>query len=139
MNIFKSITVRIIGICLISFLPLNAAWSADEDMISQVYLEFDPETGEFVTAQDPNLTGNSQHSAAQAKQVEEIQSKQDQLAGQQSSAGTQTTAASPAQSQQGAMAGDSGESGSTLLIAIVVGLVLVGGVFAFMRKGSQSA
>lgn len=141
MNTIKSLTVRIIGICMISFLPMTAVWSADEDMISQVYLEFDPETGEFVTAQDPNLTGNSKHSAAQSKQVEQIQSQQDKLAGQQSSADTQAanTAAAPAQQQSSSMAGDGGGSSSTMLIAIVVGVLVVGGIFAFTRKGSQSA
>ena len=40
-------------ICLAILLSVNAVWAEDEDLNTSVYLEFDPETGEFVTVQDP--------------------------------------------------------------------------------------
>lgn len=42
---------------LIGTAPISQA--ADDDLNSSAYLVFDPETGEFITVHDPNLTGQS--------------------------------------------------------------------------------
>lgn len=50
MNIARAF---LIAVCLGSMLP---AFGADDDLTSSAYLVFDPETGEFVTVQDPDRT-----------------------------------------------------------------------------------
>jgi hypothetical protein len=138
MKKINRIFLRIIAVCFISCIPFTNVWSADEDMISQVYLEFDPETGEFVTAQDPNLTGTSKHSLAQSKQVEQIQQAQDALATDQT-ADAKTMAATPAAGQQSMGTNEmGGGSNSTMLIAGVVALGLLIGIVAFIRKGQKT-
>jgi uncharacterized membrane protein SpoIIM required for sporulation len=138
MNTNNRIFVSIIAAILMGLMPMTSVWSADEDMISQVYLEFDPETGEFVTTQDPNLTGTSKHSLAQSKQVEQIQQAQDALVAGQD--GTQTVAAVTAAGQQSMDTNDmGGGSNSTMLIAGVVALGLLIGIVAFIRKGQKTA
>ena len=130
-NIYRFV-LSLIAVCLLGFLPMTVVWSADEDMISQVYLEFNPETGEFVTTQDPMLTGNSKHSAGQAKQVEQIQQAQDAMAAEQA-ANTQTIAAAP-------MATDSMESSnSAIMIAGGIALLFVVGIVAWTRKSQQTS
>ena len=141
MKNFKIILIRLAAVCLVSLMPFATSWSADEDMISQVYLEFDPETGTFVTAQDPTLMNNkSQHAAGQSKQIEQIQQNQDMLASGQDSSDTQTPVAAAPMSQQSPMSSSDGSgAGSTTMIAVGVGLVLLIGIVAWVRKGQQSA
>ena len=60
-------------LCLVVFaacLYAGPAPAADEDTQASVYLVFDPETGEFITVDDPSVT--SQHAAQQTQ--EEIES-----------------------------------------------------------------
>ena len=135
MNTNYRIFVSIITVFLMGLMPMTSVWSADEDMISQVYLEFDPETGEFVTTLDPNLTGTSKHSLAQSNQVEQIQQAQDALVSGQDAA--QTVAAAGQQSMGTNDMG--GGSNSTMLIAGVVALGLLIGIVAFIRKGQKTA
>jgi hypothetical protein len=46
-------------LCLAIMLPTIAVQAADEDLTSSVYLVFDPETGDFVTVDDPNRTSQN--------------------------------------------------------------------------------
>ena len=149
MNKINRFFLSITAVCVMGLIPITVVWSADEDMISQVYLEFDPETGEFVTARDPLLTGNSMHSAGQAKQVEQIQQAQDALASQgsaqtQSSAGTQSSpvAAAPVANQptsgQGNFPGGMAGSNSAMVAGVIIALLVVGGIVAWKRKGQQA-
>jgi hypothetical protein len=103
-------------------------------MISQVYLEFDPETGEFKTALDPTAQGTNQH--AQAQQLHQIQQTQDQLSGQQ------TTAAANTGNTPGAAPGNAGTVGQglnpTVLLGVIIAIVLLGGFVVWKRKGQQN-
>ena len=54
-------------LCLAIMLPINSAQAADEDLTSSVYLVFDPETGEFVTVDDPNRTLQNHEAQEPAK------------------------------------------------------------------------
>jgi len=140
MKNFKNIVIRLAAFCLVSLIPFTAVWSADEDMISQVYLEFDPETGTFVTTQDPTLMNNkSQHAAGQSKQIEQIQQNQDMLVSGQDSADNPASVAAAPMSQQSPMISGDGGSSSTTLIAVGVGLVLLIGIIAWVRKSSQQS
>jgi hypothetical protein len=128
-------------LCLICLMPVSSAWSADEDMISQVYLEFDPETGEFKTALDPMAQQKNQH--MQAQQIQEIQQAQENLANQQVGSGQQATpvAAAPIDQQSSiAASGDSAGGGNNMMLVggIIILLVIVGAV-VMMRKGQQTA
>jgi len=137
MNNINIFFLRIIAICLMGLLPVTVVWSADEDMISQVYLEFDPETGEFVTAQDPTLTSNSRHSAAQAQQVEEIQRGQEALA---ASLQNQPQATSSSVDGQRPMNADEidDNSDSTMLIVGIIVLGLLIGIVTKVKKRQQT-
>ena len=56
--------------CLVLLLPVMYAGSADaadDDTQASVYLVFDPETGEFVTVNDANVT--AQHKAQQDQEA----------------------------------------------------------------------
>jgi hypothetical protein len=100
-------------------------------MISQVYLEFDPETGEFKTALDPTAQGTNQH--AQAQQLHQIQQTQDQLSGQQATAA--------AGNQPGSAPGTIGVAGrgsnTGMLVGVIIAIILLGGFFVWKRKGQQ--
>lgn len=133
MDKISRFAVPIAAVFLVCLLPVSAAWSADEDMISQVYLEFDPETGEFKTALDPTAQGTNQH--AQAQQLHQIQQTQDQLTGQQ------TTAAAAA-NQPGSAPGTLGVGGrgsnTGMLVGVIIAIILLGGFFVWKRKGQQN-
>jgi hypothetical protein len=129
-----------IALCLICLMPVSAAWSADEDMISQVYLEFDPETGEFKTALDPMAQQKNEH--MQAQQIQEIQQNQSNVANQQSESGEldASVAAAVDGGQSVTPAGDaSGGGNSMMIIAGIVVLLLVIGAVVVMRKNQQAA
>ena len=117
---------------LVCLLPVSAVWSVDEDMISQVYLEFDPETGEFKTALDPTAQRTNQH--AQAQQLHQIQQTQDQLAGQQTTAAAAGT--QPGTSPGNAGAGWQGANPG-MLVGVIIAIILLGGFFVWKRKGQQ--
>jgi hypothetical protein len=139
MNHIIQTTIRILALCLICLLPISSAWSADEDMISQVYLEFDPETGEFKTALDPMAQQKNEH--MQAQQIQEIQQNQDNIAGQPSGSNSEAAqvAADVATGQQVSTAGDaSGSGNSMMLIAGIVVLLVVIGAVVMMRKNQQA-
>lgn len=136
MNHINKTLIHQLALCLICLLPLTSVWSADEDMISQVYLEFDPETGEFKTALDPMAQQKNEH--MQAQQIQEIQQNQDTLADQQDGSTQQASvAAAPATGQQSNTATGSGNS--MMIIGGIVALLLVVGVVVVMRKNQQTA
>jgi len=130
MNKISRFAAPIAAFFLVCWLPVSAVWSADEDMISQVYLEFDPETGEFKTALDPTAQGTNQH--AQAQQLHQIQQTQDQLSGQQTTAAATT----------GNPPGNVGTAGQglnpTVLLGVIIAIVLLGGFVVWKRKGQQN-
>ena len=122
------------AICITCLPFVSVAWSADEDMISQVYLEFDPETGEFKTALDPTAQRTNQH--AQAQQLDQIQQTQDQVAGQQ------VAAAAKAGNQAGPAQGTAGATGQgsnpAVLLGVILAIVLLGGFVIWKRRGQQN-
>jgi hypothetical protein len=134
MHKISRFAVYFAAVCIACLPPVGTAWSADEDMISQVYLEFDPETGEFKTALDPTAQGTNQH--AQTQQLHQIQQAQDQLAGQQA------TAAGTAGDSSGTAAGNAGAVGSgsnqAILFGVIIAIVLLGGSIVWKRKGQQN-
>ena len=63
---------KFVGIllCLVLFVSViyaGPAGAADDDTQASVYLVFDPETGEFVTVDDPSVT--AQHKAQQDQEA----------------------------------------------------------------------
>ena len=68
----SSAVSRFVGVllCLVLFVSVihgGLAGAADDDTQASVYLVFDPETGEFVTVDDPSLT--AQHKAQQDQEA----------------------------------------------------------------------
>lgn len=57
----KPVSALLCLVLLLSVIHVANVDAADEDTQASVYLVFDPDTGEFVTVDDPNLT--SQHKA----------------------------------------------------------------------------
>lgn len=92
-------------------MSVAAPWCArasDEDSSAQVYLVFDPETGEFVTSHDPNAAPP-----------------------------TQTGLESPdaQRSPSGSDRAEAGMAGKPMLLAAAVTVIVVGGAsFAFLRS-----
>ncbi len=63
---------RFVGslLCLVLFVSViyaGSAGAADDDTQASVYLVFDPETGEFITVDDPAVT--AQHQAQQKQEA----------------------------------------------------------------------
>jgi hypothetical protein len=108
----------IAGLALLAGLLAIAtpAWSADEDTSSSVYLVFDPETGEFKTEHDPNMT-----QAEQATQ-EAIESVAD-------------VPADAALSDSAVGGSDKTTAGASwLTLAVVIGLIALVVLFALLRN-----
>jgi len=135
MNYIMRFVICLIQISLV-LLPLNAVQAADEDMVSQVYLQFDPETGEFVTTRDPALSGHSQNSAAQDQQIQLIQQKQDALASGQQDSQLSTGPVMPGE-QTLAADGMNDASNTPMWIAGVLIAGLLGGVVLLARRKPQ--
>jgi hypothetical protein len=133
----KYFVLCLMKVSLAVLLTLNTAWAADEDIISQVYLEFDPETGEFKTVRDPTYSGNSQHSAAQDLQVQQIQQKQEALASGPLQSDTSTTATVNPGQQTSTSTDAAGGGNTPVLLAGIVMLGLVGGVVLLVKRKNQ--
>lgn len=69
----RLVAMLIGSLLLLWVLHAEQAVAADEDTQASVYLVFDPETGDFVTVDDPSVT--AQHAADQTQ--EEIESGTD--------------------------------------------------------------
>ena len=106
----------IAGLVLLAGLLAIAApaWSADEDTSSSVYLVFDPETGEFKTEHDPNMTQAQQATDEAIDSVADVAPPADTGAG-----GSETKTA----------------GASWLTLAVIVGLVaLMVPLFVLLRN-----
>ncbi len=44
----------LIPFCLAALTPVSPVWAGDEDLNTAVYLVFDPQTGEFITVEEPS-------------------------------------------------------------------------------------
>lgn len=102
---------------LASVMVAGSALAADEDTQASVYLVFDPETGDFITVDDPSVT--AQHAAAQKQ--EEIDSG---------------TAAADASAPADTGGEASGQPPMALAIGAAVAVLVLGG-FIWMRRGKQ--
>jgi hypothetical protein len=58
--------VVLLQLLCLALVPGSAAYAGDEDLSSSAYLVFDPETGEFVTVQDPNRTKGNHEAVPKA-------------------------------------------------------------------------
>jgi len=100
-------------------LYMGPADAADEDTQASVYLVFDPETGEFITVDDPSVT--AQHNANLSQ--EEVAS----------------VAAAVNPSDPASTAGEAGGAPPMLLlIGAAVALLVLGG-FVWLRKSRHDA
>ncbi|MBT8099741.1 MAG: hypothetical protein KJO82_08325 [Gammaproteobacteria bacterium] len=108
----KGIAVHLLALLLfMPLFPASVAVAADEDTAASVYLVFDPDTGEFITVDDPD------RSQMHAEQQEAIMSG----------------VAAADDSAQGLTAAGHNKLRSSLMIAVLAA-VLVGGFVALRRR-----
>lgn len=102
--------------------PLQAA---DEDTSSSVYLVFDPETGEFKTEHDPNMTQAEQATKEAINSVADVPAE---------------VSADPAADGGGATTQAGKETAGTtwVVLAAMIGLVLFGGLVVLRSRRSSS-
>jgi len=118
-------------IMLIGFAPFKQVWSADDNAaVAQVYLEFDPATGQFKSVpatpdNSPDSGMMSQHQQSNA-QKEAMAAVQSDTAAQQPAA---PVAAAPVDTTSAAQGGT-----SPVLIGAIVAVVVIGGLFMTLRK-----
>ncbi len=48
------IAIYVVAFCAATLIPVIPLWAEDDDLDSTVYLVFDPETGEFITVEEPS-------------------------------------------------------------------------------------
>jgi len=140
MKNFGRFTLCTVAVMLFVILPLRLVWSADENAsVAQVYLEFDPATGQFVSV--PATAENSPDGAAGmgGSTAPHSATATPDAAGAASATGTAAVTAAP-QSQataDGTAAVDGAAPGaggiSPVLIGAVV-LIALGGIVMMMRK-----
>jgi len=61
MNKFLQCVARIVLSAVVFLAPFSTVWAADEEIISSVYLEFNPETGEFAPVQERTTPSSGSH------------------------------------------------------------------------------
>jgi hypothetical protein len=141
MKNFGRFTLFTVAVMLFMILPLRLVWSADENAsIAQVYLEFDPATGQFVSV--PATADNSPDGASGFKGGKHpAAAASTDTAGNvpaQTGAASSTAAAPQAQTTaDGTVAVDANTPTtggvSPVLIGAVV-LIALGGIVMMMRK-----
>lgn len=126
---------------LFVLLPLRLVWSADENAsVAQVYLEFDPATGQFVSV--PATAENSPDGAAGmgGSTTPHAATATPDAAGTASATGTAAAVTAAPQSQtaaDGAAAVDASAPAASGLSPVLIGavvLIALGGVVMMMRK-----
>lgn len=111
----RPVMVLVACACLLSTTAPWWARAEDEGSSQQVYLVFDPETGEFITSHDPN--------AALPPQT-----------------GLESSPANVAEPSGPAGERDEGSGGTPLLLAAAALVIVLGGAgVAFLRSRRQSA
>lgn len=122
------------ALLMIGLMPVKQGWAADDNAsVAQVYLEFDPATGQFKSVaatpdNSPDSAMTSQHSQSKAQKEAMAAAVQDNSAAQT------TTAAAPAAAAP-AMDTNTAQGGaSPMLIGAIVAVVVIGGVFMTLRK-----
>lgn len=131
MKSISQIAVLFVTIILIGLAPVKQVWSADDNAsVAQVYLEFDPATGQFKSV--PATPDNSPDSAMTSQHQQSNAQKEAMAAVQADSAPQQTTA--PVAAAPVDNTGTAQGSTSPVLIGAIVAVVVIGGLFMTMRK-----
>lgn len=130
MNSFSRFVVFFAAVLLIGLAPVKTAWSADENAsVAQVYLEFDPATGQFKSV--PATPDNSPDGAMVMSGDHTAQPAATDTAQQNATPAAAAPASSPATVDNTAAA----QGGtSPALIGLVVAVVVIGGIVMMMRK-----
>ena len=134
MNNMSRFVLCMIALIITALVPVKMAWSADDNAsVAQVYLEFDPATGQFVSV--PATTANSPDGAETmgGQTNTHTASPQDPAAQTPTTVASQTTAAG--QTDVSGSAGNAATGGmSTMVIGSIFGFALLGGIVLMMRK-----
>jgi len=140
MKNFGRFTLCTVAVMLFVLLPLRLVWSADENAsVAQVYLEFDPATGQFVSVP---ATAENSPDGAEAMGISGSTHTPAATTDAAGAAPTQGTAAMTAAPESQATAGGTTAVDATapaagglspVLIGAIV-LIALGGVVMMMRK-----
>lgn len=130
MNRISRFAICVCAVVLTALVPVRMSWSADEAAsVAQVYLEFDPATGQFVSV--PATPENSPNGSV----------AEDIAAMKHSQTPAQTTTAQPASAATPAMTASADNTGATadggispVLIGSIIAIGLLGGIVLMMRK-----
>ena len=129
MNKMSRFAVCVATVIMIAFVPVRMVWSADDSAsVAQVYLEFDPATGEFKSV--PATAANSPDGSMTSHKGNHAAQTDTQNTSQSTPAPAQT-ASTPAADASGAAQGN---GPSPVVIGAIVALVVVGGVVLTLRK-----
>lgn len=136
MNNVSRLVVCTVAIMMTAFMPLNVVWSADDNAsIAQVYLEFDPATGEFISV--PATADNSPDGSMGGMQSTHPATTHDPAVQTQDTAAPQTQ---PTTQTGGTPVVDTGNAAaggmSPMLIGSIIAIGLFGGIVLMMRKKS---
>jgi cobalamin biosynthesis Mg chelatase CobN len=129
MNRINRLAICACAVVVTALVPVRMSWSADEAAsVAQVYLEFDPATGQFVSV--PATPENSPNGSV----AEDIAAmKHSQTPAQTTTA--QPASATPAMTASGDSPGATADGGiSPVLIGSIIAIGLLGGIVLMMRK-----
>lgn len=141
MKKFGQFTLCTVAVMLLVLLPLRLVWSADENAsVAQVYLEFDPATGQFVSV--PATAENSPDGAngMGGSTAPHAATATPDAGGAASATGTTAAVTAAPQSQtaaDGTAAVDASAPAAGGLSPVLIGavvLIALGGVVMMMRK-----
>lgn len=126
MNNVNRFAICAVALILAILSPVKLVWSADENAsVAQVYLEFDPATGEFKSvpatpdnSPDGNMVMNSGTHQSTQTATEGVATQQ--------TAQTGVTTDTAANAQQG--------GNTPVILGAVIALVVVGGIVLMTRK-----
>jgi len=130
MNVINRFVICMLAVLITMLAPVKLVWSADENAsVAQVYLEFDPATGEFVSV--PATPDNSPDGslADDMAAMQHTQTPVQNTPAQQAAPASQTATSAM---DSASAASDGGMS--PVLIGSIIAIGLFGGIALMMRK-----
>lgn len=138
MKNINRVAILAVAVVVAALLPMKLVWSSDENAsVAQVYLEFDPATGQFVSVPVTDANNVDPESIVKKKN-DPAAAQQSTQADPQSVAAQVTNQAGSATADAGSAAPVGGGNSSPMLIVSIIAIGLVGGIVMMMRKKSAA-
>lgn len=134
MKNINRVAIFVVAVFVAALLPMKLVWSSDENSsVAQVYLEFDPATGQFVST--PVTDANNVDPESIVKKKNNPTAAQQNTQADAQSVAAQVTAQSGTSTADTSSTAPGGNSSPMLLVSIIA-IGLVGGIVMMMRKKS---